>query len=234
MHVGAVAAAIVVALAAATAAQAQDRQVLALPTPDATLSADERARAILIGAAEVSNFVAVSLNLPADAARQDVDEFAADEFLRLSQDQTEDRRIVVTGVQALADKGVDGRRALVTLYKYDTGETVQRVVDLLENTVLRERVSQTLTPPLAPVELAAVRVLVRADEPLAEALRAAKAYKTNIEAVAFTVTGTDDPLRAHRTAAVVFTTERGYVWLGRRVVVDLTESRVITEEARQP
>jgi hypothetical protein len=228
-----VAAVIVAGLVIGVAAQAQDRRVLTLPTPNATLSADERARAILIGAAEVASFVAVPLNLPAGAAHQDVDDFAAAEFRKLGTDQTEDRRIVVTGVVALADKDEQGRRALVTLYKYDTGETVQRVVDLATNEVLGERVSATLTPPLAPVERAAVRQLVRADEPLTEMLKEAKLFNTRVEAVAFAAAAADDPLHAHRTAEVMFATERGYAWLGRRVFVDLTENRVFTEEPRQ-
>ncbi len=83
-----------------------------------------------------------------------------------------DGRLVVTDV-TLADpqeKDSSGRFAVVTLYQYDRGATVRRLVDVRSRAVVRESTTDNDTPPLARVELEYARALGLAEPAIVERL----------------------------------------------------------------
>jgi hypothetical protein len=183
-------------------AQEREHPAAGLPVPRSSLTLEERSRALEVAVPE--RRILSPLALSPEARRADAGP-----------------RVVVSRIEAVDSKD-EGRRVLVTLYQYDGGVTIQRLVDLDVGRVLSEERAETTSAPLAQVERDYARALVLADERVARLL--APHPDVSLEFLLTLTTERDRELFGRRIAAALFRTPRGY--LEQQVYVDLTAGRV--------
>jgi hypothetical protein len=185
-------------------AQERDHPAAGLPVPRSSLTLEEQARAL--GIAVPERRVLSPLALTPEARRAD----AAPHF-------------VVSNLEAVDAKD-ESRLALVTLYEYGSGVTVQRLVDLEAGRVVAEERADNVSAPLAEVERDYAKALTLADERVARLL--APHPSVNVEFLLTLTTERDQELFGRRIVAALFRTPRGYLE-HPEVFVDLTGGRVI-------
>jgi hypothetical protein len=208
--------------AAATAAMAQHPpSVNDLPLPEPELTDQEKLEAVLLAAPELPHFAAHFSGTPATP------ELAAERFARASADDPQ--KTVVADVQLLHQgEAPDPRRrlALVTLYRYDGDLTIRKTVDLTNDVLLDTWSTPHLTPPLTRLEHDAARALALRHPEIRAAL-GPKIRDVTVEALLIRMPDSSDPLFGRRVVSLLFRTPEGYLYIGREVIVDLTDSAVL-------
>jgi hypothetical protein len=181
-----------------------------LPLPQLSLSAEERAAAVAAAVPYRPSLSAMDL-LPG-----------------------RERRLVVASVDLAGNPEKDGtgRFALVTLYLYDGGITVRRLVDVRNGEIVREATAENDTPPLARAEAEFARALALADPLLAERLSPWR-DEVEVEALVSATSDAADPLYRHRVVTLLFRTPEGYLATVGEVLVDLADGRVLMHPERR-
>jgi hypothetical protein len=139
--------------------------------------------------------------------------------------ETERPRSVVSTVEPVAEKGREGRLAMVTLYQYNGDITIRRVVNLDSGMVVGEARAERQTPPLAPVEVELARGIALADPRIADTV-APFSDRLKVEALVASTSDRNDPLFGHRVVYLLFRTPEGYLANIGEVFVDLTAARL--------
>ena len=197
---------ILLALSTAAYGQGSSHPAANLPVPQSHFTESEFRRAARLGAEEAFG-------------------------MRLSSvDSTSIRGMtVLSSVESVDDNSPDSRLALVTSYSYDRGATIRRVVDLANNAVVTEHVTDDSSAPLAEIEKSIVHSLVLQDRRIAELL----GDSINDIAVEMLLTSSFDPddrFFRKRVVLALLKTPQGYARNLPKIYVNLSDSTVVVGE----
>ena len=187
-------------------AVAQDHPASGLSIPQSSLTPSERSRAEALAQPQASTITEPSALHPSS--------------------RTGENRVVVTDVQAVAvDKSSD-RLAVVTLYEYETNQTINRLVDVTNGRVVEEDRMQNGGARFTNVEHQYARQLLMGDERVRRLVEPLQGQ----EQFSFLLTTTPDPsnpLFGKRVVNVLISTPEGYLTEVPRISINLTDAAVV-------
>ena len=139
---------------------------------------------------------------------------------------------VLSSIESVDDNTPGSRLALVTSYSYDRNVTIRRLVDLTENVVVQEQVTDDSSAPLAELEKNAVEHLVLIDDRIANLLGEDKDHVT-VEMLLTRTRNRDDRFFGKRVVSVLLKIPQGYLVNIPNIYVNLSNVEVVLQEKQK-